>query len=73
MKSDTLSKPDSCGFLSFVLKRMEAHRAANGIMDQLREGEKKTRAYLGELDGKGKLSIVTRKRFLQDGSVTGRV
>lgn len=71
MKSDTLSKPDSCGFLSFVLKRMEAHRAANGIMDQLREGEKKTRAYLGELDGKGKLSIVTRKRFLQDGSVTG--
>jgi energy-coupling factor transporter ATP-binding protein EcfA2 len=63
-KSNTQSKPGSTGFQGFVKKRMELARALLRIKQNMSHGEHNEIAYLGILEDKGELSILSKYRYL---------
>lgn len=63
-KSNTKSKPSTTGFSDFFNNRIMLHNAVERVLSQLQEGELLEKEYLGRLEDKGLLHVVTRKRFL---------
>ena len=69
-KSNTKSKPSTAGFLSLFENRMLLYKNVKKILAQLESKELVTREYLGCLEDKGRLFLVTRKRYLCSSSTT---
>ena len=69
-KSETQSKPDKAGLLEYVTARIDLRQTAQTILDSIKPDEQKPREPLGALEGKGKLYVTTRKRYLTQGSTT---
>ncbi len=72
-KSETVSKPGKCGLHSFVTRRIELHTLVKNVLDNLSPDKRESPAYLGQLEDKGALSLISRWRYLTDGrgSVAG--
>ena len=69
-KSNTASMPDDTGFLRFALGRIHLSRIINAISEDLKPVERTEEQYLGTLEGKGTLNLVSRWRYLKKGSKT---
>lgn len=69
-KSNTKSKPGTAGFLALVENRMMLYKKTKRILAQLESKELVTKEYLGCLEDKGRLFLVTRKRYLCSSSTT---
>ena len=69
-KSNTKSKPGTAGFLSLFENRMLLYKKTKRILAQLGSKELVTKEYLGCLEDKGRLFLVTRKRYLCSSSTT---
>lgn len=63
-KSETLSKPNSTGFMSFALSRIRLKTICNRIEENLKEGTEVVSDYLGKLDDKGVLTLNSEYRYL---------
>lgn len=63
-KSNTKSKPSTTGFSDFFNNRIMLYNAVARVLSQLQEGQLLEKEYLGRLEDKGRLHVVTRKRFL---------
>lgn len=69
-KSNTKSKPNTAGFTGFFEQRIELLRNVQAIAKQIETGERSSSEYLGQLEDKGKLYVVTRMRYLCQASKT---
>ena len=63
-KSDTLSKPGKCGLYSFVLKRIKLLSLVNSVLENLSPKTIEQSDYLGKLEDKGTLELVSQWRYL---------
>jgi len=63
-KTDTQSKPANTGFLPFVQKRLELGKQLDKLLINLSPKEYTERKYLGKLEEKGDVGIVSRYRYL---------
>ncbi len=63
-KSGTVSKPSSTGFLEFVAKRIELKGRLDRIAATIAPAVLSESTYLGTLEDKGELRLVSQKRFL---------
>ena len=64
MKSDTLSKPGKCGLDTFVSKRIELLLLVDSVLENLAPKTIEQPDYLGKLEDKGTLELVSRWRYL---------
>lgn len=69
-KSGTISKPSSTGFLEFVMARIELKNCLDVVANAISPSELKDNSYLGTLEDKGELRLVSRKRLLCSDSRT---
>ena len=69
-KSNTASKPGDTGFLRFALGRIQLSKAIDAISADLEPAEITETQYLGKLEDKGVLNLVSRWRYLKRGSKT---
>ena len=63
-KSDTLSKPGKCGLYSFVSKRIGLLSLVNSVLENLSPKTIEQSDYLGKLEDKGTLELVSQWRYL---------
>jgi len=68
-KSDTQSKPSSTNFLTFANKRIELRNNLTRIRTNLNPDERTSREFLGTLEEKGELYIISRYKYLDDSSL----
>ena len=66
--TDTVSKPSTTGFIGFAQNRLKLFHALSHILSTLQRPEKREFAVLGTLEGKGKVYVTSRYRFLCDES-----
>ncbi|MEE0245757.1 hypothetical protein [Ellagibacter isourolithinifaciens] len=69
-KSGTISKPGSTGFAEFAIGRMRLKSCIDRIADAISSNEVLEDSYLGRLEDKGELRLMSRKRFLCTSSRT---
>ena len=63
-KSDTLSKPGKCGLDSFVSRRIELLSLVDSVLKNLAPKTIEQPDYLGKLEDKGTLELVSQWRYL---------
>lgn len=63
-KSGTVSKPSSTGFLEFVANRIELKGRLDRIATTITPDVLSESTYLGTLEDKGELRLISQKRFL---------
>lgn len=69
-KSGTISKPSATGFLEFAMTRIELKHCLDAVANAISPGILTSDSYLGTLEDKGELRLVTQKRFLCSDSRT---
>lgn len=70
MKTDTVSKPSTTGFLEYTKKHLEIKRSIQKIMDALEVPEYYVDKKIGKLEGKGDIILRSRYRMLCKDSKT---
>ena len=70
MSTDTVSKPSAVGLTEYAENRINLLSAVNRILSTIELPEHNEKEYLGELEGKGKIYINHRYRFLCEESYT---
>ena len=67
-KSDSQSKPSTTGFKEFASKRLSLKKDVQIILNNISEKENHDKAFLGEIEGKGRIYIDRVHRMLCDQS-----
>lgn len=67
-KSDTVSKPGKCGLFSYIAKRITLLSLVEEVLDNLSEKTLDIPEYLGRLEDKGTLLLVSRWSYLSKAS-----
>lgn len=63
-KSNTVSIPGETGFLQFAYARIQLLKDVTTLVESLSPAEDRQREYLGRLEDKGRLTLVSRWRYL---------
>ncbi len=68
-KSDTVSKPSKCGLFSYIAKRITLLTLVEQVLENLSEKTYDVPEYLGKLEDKGTLLLVSRWSYLNKASL----